>query len=182
MRPAASVSKRTIGARTLALAAAVISVAALWATAGPAAGSAVKASAPACRTSGLVTWLDTNGNGTAGTIFYTLKFTNLSGHACALHGYPGVSAVNLSGRQLGRSATRTTGARVRTVTVRNGGTAQASLGIVEAGNFPPSTCAPVTAAGLKIFPPNQGASRTIPFPFPTCSRGPASNLRIQAVR
>ena len=182
MRPATSLSKRTIGARTLALAAAVVSVTALGVTAAQAAGSAVKASTPACRTSGLVVWLNTNGNGTAGTIFYTLNFTNLSGRSCTLRGYPGVSAVNLGGRQLGRPATRSTGTRVRTVTIRNGGTARATVGIVDALNFPRSSCVPVTAAGLRIFPPNQAASKTTPFPFLTCSAGAASNLRIQAVR
>jgi hypothetical protein len=35
---------------------------------------------------------------------YYLEFTNLSGHACTLAGYPGVSAVGLSGGQLGSPA------------------------------------------------------------------------------
>ena len=34
---------------------------------------------PACATSGLDVWLDTQGQGAAGTIFYKLNFTNLSG-------------------------------------------------------------------------------------------------------
>jgi hypothetical protein len=41
---------------------------------------------PACATSGLDVWLDTQGNGAAGTIYYGLEFTNLSGTTCTLYG------------------------------------------------------------------------------------------------
>jgi hypothetical protein len=129
-----------------------------------------------------VVWINTQGNGTAGTIFYTLNFTNLSGHPCLLRGFPGVSAVNLRGRTLGKAAGRETGQTVRTVTLTNGHTAHAVLGIVDVGALPPTTCPPTTAAGLRVFPPNQTASKVIPFPFPACGRsgGPVF-LRIRPV-
>ena len=127
-------------------------------------------------------WINTQGNGTAGTIFYTLNFTNLSGHPCLLRGFPGVSAVNLHGGALGRAASRDSGQTVRTVTLTNGHTAHAVLGIVDIGALSPSTCPPTTAAGLRVFPPNQSASKVVPFPFPACGRtgGPAF-LRIRPV-
>ena len=34
-------------------------------------------------------------------------------------------------------------------------TATATLRIVEAGNFPPSACGTMTAAGIRVYPPNQ---------------------------
>lgn len=68
-------------------------------------------------TSGLVVWMDTVGNGYAGGVAYTLKFTNLSGHACALYGYPEVSAVTLSGHPLGTPAL---GGTIRPTTVYPG--------------------------------------------------------------
>jgi len=142
---------------------------------------AAGASATSCRTSGLVVWLDTEGNATAGTVFYTMHFTNLSGRTCSVRGYPGVSAVSLGGRQLGNSASRDTGSPVRTITLRNGTSASADLGIVDTGNFSTSMCQPVTAAGLKVFPPGQSAAKTIPFPFSACSRGGVSYLKIRAV-
>jgi hypothetical protein len=182
MRRLARFLKRPIGARALGVAAALGSVVALGIAVSPAAGSAVTASTPACRSAGLVTWLNTTPNGTAGTIFYTLNFTNLSGSTCTLRGYPGVSAVNLKGRQVGRAATRNTGTKLRTITLRNGRTASANLGIVEAGNFPSSSCRQVTAAGLKVFPPNQSASKTVPFPFQACSGTGPAYLRIEAVK
>jgi hypothetical protein len=143
-----------------------------------ASSEAVAAGPPACQTGGLVTWLDTNGNGTLGSIFYTLNFTNLSGRRCTLRGYPGVSAVNLRGQQIGRPATRDTTRRVRTISIRNGGTATTSLRIVDNGAI--DNCGMVTAAGLRVFPPNGHTSRTIPFPFGACRR--TSVLSVRAVR
>lgn len=137
---------------------------------------------PLCQTPGLVVWLDTQGNGAAGTIFYKLHFTNLSGHACTLNGFPFLFAVNLAGRQVGPRAVFRTPPSPRLVRLANGRTATAVLGIVETGNFSRSACRPVTAAGLRVFPPNQTRSKLVPFPFSTCSRahGPAS-LTIGAV-
>lgn len=162
-RPSARARRRAVALCALAAALAVLAVAAV-----PPAGAAT----PRCQTSGLVIWLDTQGNGTAGTIFYTLNFTNLSGKTCTLHGFPGVSAVNLSGAQLGRGANWTPGQTVRTITLNAGQTANATVGIVDTGALP--NCRRTTAAGLRVFPPNQTASKVIPFPFPACggSGGP----------
>src|SRR5260370_2778085 len=94
--------RRLIGAAAVACAA-LIPVAAL-AAASPSA-LAAPASVPRCATSGLVIWFTADvGGGYAGGYFYTLHFTNLSGHACTLRGYPGVSAVSLGGRRLGSPA------------------------------------------------------------------------------
>lgn len=140
---------------------------------------AVTAATPSCSTGGLVIWLDTQGNGTAGTIFYTLEFTNLSGRTCTLRGYPGVSAINLAGRRLGSAASRLTGHAVKTIALAAGGTATATLGAVDTGALP--NCRMTTAAGLRVFPPNQTASRTIPFPFPACANSGPAYLRIAPV-
>ncbi len=137
---------------------------------------------PLCETPGLVIWLDTNGNGTAGTTFFKLHFTNLSGHACTLNGFPFLFAVNLSGHQVGPRATFRTPPSPHVVTLANGKTATAVLGIVDTGVFSRSACRPVTAAGLRVFPPNQTRPKLVPFPFSTCSRphGPTS-LNVGAV-
>jgi hypothetical protein len=168
----------------VALSAVAAAVAALSLAGGPA-GAAIPAhgaATPACQTGGLVVWIDTQGNGTAGTTFFTLNFTNLSGHPCLLRGFPGVSAVNLHGATLGRAASRDSGQKVKTVTLTNGHTAHAVLGIVDIGALPPTTCPPTTAAGLRVFPPNQTASKVVPFPLQACGRsgGPAF-LRIRPV-
>jgi hypothetical protein len=146
------------------------------------AGSAATTSTAACRTSGLVVWLDTQGNGAAGSSYYQLKLTNLSGHACTVFGYPGVSAVDLRGHQLGRAASRNPAHQPHRVTLANGATATATVQIVEAGNYPPATCRQVTAAGLRVYPPNQRAAKIVPFPFAACSRVGPAYLSVQAVQ
>jgi hypothetical protein len=139
------------------------------------------AAAPACETPGLVIWLDTSGNGAAGTTFFKLHFTNLSGRACTLNGFPFLFAVNLVGHQVGRRAAFRRPAP-HLVRLPNGKTATAVLGIVDTGVFSQSACRPVTAAGIRVFPPNQTRSKLVPFPFSTCSRrhGPVS-LNVGAV-
>jgi hypothetical protein len=121
----------------------------------------------ACATSALTISLGP-ANGTAGTTFYPLKFVNKSKASCTLTGYPGVSAVTSSGKQIGNPAQRVS-SKFKTVTLAPGKQQSSSIGIVDTGNFSPSSCAPVTAAGLKIFPPNQSQSVTIKKKFSTCS-------------
>ena len=76
---------------------------AVWATSSAsAAPSAPSAIPPVCTTANLSVWVNiSEGNGAAGTIFYPLEFTNTSNHTCRTWGYPGVSALNASGKQLG---------------------------------------------------------------------------------
>jgi Protein of unknown function (DUF4232) len=145
-------------------------------------GAATAAATPSCSSSGLVVWLNTQGNGAAGSTFYRLEFTNLSTRACTLGGYPGVSAVSIGGRQLGRAASRDHSRAPRTVRIARGATATALLRIVNVGNFPRSACRPVTAAGLRVYPPNQGAAKAVPFPFRACSRSGPGFLSVRAVR
>ncbi|HEY1690150.1 MAG TPA: DUF4232 domain-containing protein [Solirubrobacteraceae bacterium] len=147
------------------------------------AGTVRAASAvPKCSASGLVVWLDTDGNGAAGSIYYKLELTNLSGRPCTLNGYPGVSAVSLSGAQLGSPASRERPSSPRLVTLAAGATASAQLRIVEAGNFPASRCHQTTAAGLRVYPPGQSSAKTVPFPFEACARSGPVYLSVQPVR
>lgn len=171
---------RLTGAAAIACAAALTPVAALATTGNPAA-PAPAASTPRCVTPGLVIWLDVPpGNHYAGGAAYYLEFTNLSGHACTLRGYPGVSAVSLTGRQLGSPAGWGTPATT-TVRLVSGATATADLQIADTGAYgnecllPPPWKQPwrpgtlPTAAGLRVYPPNQFASKVIPYPFPACA-------------
>jgi hypothetical protein len=156
------VFRRVIAAAALAVVFALVPAAAVAAKTSP-------TSAPACMTPGLVVWLNTAGDGTAGSIYYTLEFTNLSGHACTLNGYPFIHAVSLSGGLLGHVASFDHTHTPVSVTLANGATRKATLRIVEAGNFPASTCHQVTAAGLQVYPPNQTRAKIVPFPFNACS-------------
>jgi hypothetical protein len=169
---------------TRALAAAsVVGAAALAGLAGPGAGiAAANPTSPLCATSGLVIWLSVpSGGGAAGSFYYELQFTNLSGHTCTLAGYPGVSAVDLEGHQLGLAAGRNTAAKATPVTVANGTTATAVLQVTDTGNFPTGACRQTTAAGLRVYPPNQRASKVVPFPLEACTGRGATFLHVEAV-
>ena len=171
-------ARRFLLAGALAAAATLVPAAAM---AAPGAAAHTGLTTPACATSGLDVWLNTQGQGAAGTIFYKLNFTNLSGGTCTLFGYPGVSGTNLVGTQLGSPAVREI-VTPHTVTLANGATAFAQVGIVQPGLFPPSKCGPVTAAGLRVFPPNQTKSERVPFPFAACAKTGPLYLRVTPVQ
>jgi hypothetical protein len=135
-----------------------------------------------CSTSDLVVWLNVPpGNAYAGGAFYYLEFTNLSWHACTLHGSPGVSAVGLGGRQLGSAAGGDYSGDTPAVMLAPGATASAKLEIEDPSDFGNSCLlpppwqqpwrgwTPVTAAGLDVYPPNQFASTFVPFPLQACA-------------
>jgi hypothetical protein len=166
--------ERRMGFRALILLTALVAAASI---AGEA--TAGVATAP-CTTAGLVVWLDTAGNSGAGSTFLTLKFTNQSGHACVLTGYPGVSALDLRGHILGSPASRNP-STTRAVRLADGATASAALRIVQAANFPPASCNRRAAAGLRVFPPNQTVSKVVPLPFEACAHTGPVFLNVKAV-
>jgi hypothetical protein len=128
-------------------------------------------------------WLAASDGGAgAGSVFYHLNLTNLSGHACTLAGYPGVSAVDLGGRQLGSAAGRNPHQPLKVVTLRAGDTASAVLQVSQAANFPAAACHRLTAAGLRVYPPNALESKVVPFPFSACSRRRPVYLHVERIR
>jgi hypothetical protein len=154
--------RRLIGAAAIACAAALVPVAAFAATS----SAAGRAAVPACRTAGLVIWVTPQfGGGYAGGYYYNLNFTNQSGHACTLRGYPGVSAVGLGGRRLGSPAGWGPPAGT-VVRLANNATATALLQVADAGDY---GCT-ATAAGLRVYPPNQFTSKVVPYPLGACAR------------
>ena len=125
-----------------------------------------------CPTSALrVVVNKTRGGAAAGTSYVPLDFTNTSGHSCDMYGFPGVSFVTGNpGSQIGAPASRQTTFGPETVTLASGATAHAWLGVVDAGNFSPSACGPVTARWLKIYPPDQYTALYSSFTTQVCSK------------
>ena len=119
-------------------------------------------------------------NGYAGGVIVTLGFTNASGAKCTLYGYPGVSLVSSAQAQIGLAAKRS-GTAVKLITLAPGATASASLQIVDALNFPSTTCDPVKAAYLRVYPPNQTASVLLANASETCSK-PVQTLTVNPVQ
>jgi len=178
-RHLSTAARRILAAATVICAAALAPAAAL-ASPGTQAGAG-RTATPSCATSGLDVWLDTQGKVAPGATYYNLELTNLSGSSCSLYGYPAVSAVTLTGTQLG-SGSFPSGGTPHTVTLANGATAHAVLGIAETGDFPPSQCHPVTAAGLQVHPPGQTKSKVVPFPFAACSKTGPKYLTVRPVQ
>jgi uncharacterized protein DUF4232 len=161
---------RRAAVATAACAAVLTPAAALAAPTHPA---AQHAAAPKCGVSDLRVWLGIPGDGAAGSVFYQLEMSNVSNHTCTLFGFPGVSAVGMGGGQLGSPAVRDAGDPEKLVTLGHGATAHVLLRIVNVGAFPPAQCHPVSAIGLKVFPPNDTGSATVPFSFQACkTKGP----------
>jgi len=150
-------------------------------------GHARAATAPAaCSPTQLVTYVRPSpGGGSAGATTFLLSFSNVGSSACTLRGFPGVSAVDQSGHQLGKAAQRS-GGGVKTITLKPAtastyGTAAAFLQFEETGNFPASACKSKIASGLKVFAPNTSTSATVALPFPACTTSSAVFLKVTAV-
>lgn len=141
-------------------------VVAVASAAASASSRAAQASASRCTTAHLEIWFGLGlGGGTAGSVYYPLEFSNVSHRACTLNGYPGVSGYGASGGQVGPAASRNT-QHHGSVTLAPGATAHAILRVVDSG----ALCShPVTAAGLKVFPPGATRSQPIPFSFSACA-------------
>lgn len=148
----------------------------------PSGGAAAASSAPAspasspvaaagCDSSVLSAHVDlAQGGAAAGSIYVPIDFTNTSGNACTMEGYPGVSFVRgPSGGQLGNAATRNPAAPPAMVTLAPGGVAHAILQVAQAGDYSQSACTPVTAHWLKIFPPNQVTAIYAHYDTQACS-------------
>ena len=147
-----------------------------------------------CTTSNLVVWLNTVGNGAAGSSYYDLNFTNLSAHSCTLIGYPGVSGISLSNRQVGSTAARDNTVAPAVITLTSAisargllsaamhNTATVILQITEVGNFPATACRQISAAGLRVYPPGQTTSKVVAFPFAACAKGGPRYLHVKVVQ
>lgn len=156
--------RRTIiPAALVALAALVIG-----SSAGNAAVHASSTTTPRCTSSQLEVWLGLGeGGAAAGSSYYPLEFTNVSGHSCHLTGYPGVSAFGT--RQLGSPAARVPSDSIATVTLRAGATGHTVLQITDVSSLSPTACKPVHAAQLKVYPPNATRAVFVSFRFKACS-------------
>jgi hypothetical protein len=120
--------------------------------------------------------------GYAGGVYETIVFTNASGSACSLYGFPGVSLVSAPPyNQIGLAAKRTNTAPVKLIVLTAGTSANALLQVVDALNFGASTCSPTQAAFLRVYPPNQTVPVYLPDTSQICAQ-PVQTLFISAVQ
>jgi hypothetical protein len=116
-------------------------------------------------------------NGTAGTRYYPVNLRNTSNAQCTIQGYAGVSFVaGADNHQVGQAASQDAGS-TPTVTLSPGQTASATLGIVEAGNFPPD-CNMTPVSGLRVTPPGQTDSLVIAHADTACANPTYATLHV----
>jgi Protein of unknown function (DUF4232) len=182
------------GTAVAALAIASAAFAATSPGASPQPGTALTASTaiPKCtaasgQNGNVSVWVaDGQGNGAAGTIYYPLELTNLSGHACSMDGFPGVSAISRSGQQLGSPAKWESGGGFgtpRTVIVEPGATVHAILAYHDAAVSTAPGCDPVdTTAQLRVYPPDERGAAFAFFDLPACSHAGTAYLSVGPIK
>lgn len=95
----------------------------------------------------------TERQGAAGSQFYDIALRNTAATPCTAFGFPGLSAVTPAGEQLGQAATRS-GDSPHEILVGPGQATSFTVRVSNAHAYDPASCSPVTAAGLRIYPPN----------------------------
>lgn len=177
-RMAVAAAIAAVAAVTLALDVPVTTSAALTLTAARAA-----ASTPKCAAADLGVWVAYDqSQGAAGTLIYPLEFTNLSHHACTLHGFPGVSALGRNGKQLGSPAAWDHAVKARTVRLAPGATAHAMLAYsdVITGNCP--SASKRTAFALRVYPPDRRKADHAFWSLAACTaKGSSHFMRVRVI-
>jgi hypothetical protein len=181
-------TRRAVVVIAAALAAGLIATsAALAATSSgtvPAPAHAAPAAVRACTADDLGAWVAVSQlDGAAGTTYYPLQFTNLSRHACAMRGFPGVSAVDRNLHQLGRPAARDHVVPVRTVVLAPGATAHTILGYGDVTVATAPGCHPTFRTfELRVYPPGQRHATYAAFDFEVCSHAGPVYMGIEPVQ
>ena len=141
------------------------------------------AAVTACTAADLGVWVAVDqGNGAAGSIYYPLQFTNLSRHACAMRGFPGVSAIDRNGHQLGSPAGWSTRVAARTVVLAPGATAHTILQYSDVEVTTAPGCHPVfTAFELRVYPPGQYSATHAAFGLEACSHAGPVYMRVEPI-
>ncbi|HXL95271.1 MAG TPA: DUF4232 domain-containing protein [Streptosporangiaceae bacterium] len=146
-----------------------------------AAASPQDAGLPLCATADLSIKLGAS-QGTAGSIYVPIVFTNTGTDSCTLYGYPGVSLAGGSPlAQIGAAAARSTTTPASLITLAPGAAANALLQYTEAGNYSPSTCTPTPATSLVIYPPGQTVSASVAYNTTGCGATSIDILHVGVV-
>ncbi len=170
--------RRGIIAGSIAAAAVALPTVALASSAG-ASTAAHTTAVHRCYQTQLRAWLGIPGSGAAGSTYYELELSNVSGQACTLYGYPGVSALT-SGYQDGSAADRTASHPSTLVLLEPGATSHVILQITDVSNFSPSACNPVTANTLRVYAPGDYSALQFPFSVAACGTPGPIYLHVSA--
>jgi Protein of unknown function (DUF4232) len=115
-----------------------------------------------------------------------VDFTNTSGSACILSGYPTVTAYDARPdgyRQVGTAAAVDSSVVVGRVLLRPGATAHSYLDVSSVA--PGVACRPVTVTGLRVVPPGASRPQYLRVQLTTCSAigpGARASLHVRPVQ
>lgn len=121
-------------------------------------------------------------NGTAGTIFYPIQFTNISSKSCTLSGIPSVQPTTGASSGVAHifvgppSLKEVQSGYGNLIRLSPGTKASAALGVVETGNFPASACVAKPFQSLSVGLAGIG-SYWVALSSTTCTKKASTNLR-----
>ncbi|MCC3292246.1 DUF4232 domain-containing protein [Arthrobacter sp. zg-Y1110] len=117
------------------------------------------------------------GGAGADGISRVLVLTNVSADGtCTVAGYPGVSYLDAAGQQVGAPAARTEGAAAGPVTLAPGQAAAAELRETVAQKY--GNCQVQETASLLVYPPEDTASLTVPYPSTGCTNADIELMQV----
>jgi hypothetical protein len=120
--------------------------------------------------------------GAAGTIYYPLDFTNASGSACTMYGYPGVAFVSSpGGSQVGAGAGRATGTIPALVTLAPGATAHATLAVSDVLIGNNCLSHQVQVSTVQVYPPDQYSALFAPLSRQGCADPSLVTMHVDTV-
>jgi len=109
--------------------------------------------------------------GTTGTTYQVIDFTNRGHLSCVLNGYPGV---NLAGgtpvAPIGLPAAHTAFAKAKEIVLQPGAVANALVQITDAHDYSDAKCGPVQAQYLIIYRPEGAGQVKLTYDTTACSR------------
>lgn len=121
------------------------------------------ATAAACTSNHTLVWWGVPDDAAGPDIFVPLEFSNTGTTSCTLFGYPGVSALDSNGNQVGLPATHS-GAK-QLITIGPGTTAHVLLTVTQGAFVCPN---PVNATELRVFAPGQVSAKLVPLATTGC--------------
>lgn len=103
----------------------------------------------------------------AGTHFVALVLTNTGEEPCTIQGYPGVSLLDASGKQIGPAAERNPAFPSTPVMLEPGDKANAMIGIPAWQNFEANVC-PQESVSIQVYAPDNLDALIVPFADHAC--------------
>lgn len=121
-----------------------------------------------CTAATLTPTTNATGGGAAGSVYLQLILTNSGTASCALKGFPGVSlTADANGAPIGAAAKRDESLAPVELLLAPGQAGTAVLRYTHAGIY--QDCTRVSAAGYRIYPPEDTASLFLAQPTEACS-------------